>query len=127
MSPAQECLYTSIIDEPYLPDDEVPAITPGIFQKLVSKAFELRVVIMGRKVFAFRIDTPKESRGRLDWLSAYHEIRLRRVDLPQQVEKSLLAVLHKMGLVAGSCDLIVTPSGSTAFLEVNETSGHPSV
>jgi glutathione synthase/RimK-type ligase-like ATP-grasp enzyme len=114
------CLYTSIIEEGVLPADEVLALTPGIFQELLPKEFELRVVIMGRKVFAFRIDVPEGSRGRLDWRSAYHEIAIQKTSLPLQVEESLLALVQQLGIVSGSCDLIVTPEGRTVFLEINE-------
>ena len=117
----REALYTSIVEEGMLPNDEVLGVTPGIFQKLIPKKFELRVVVMGRKMFAFRIHAPEGSRGKLDWRSAYHEISLHKTSLPPQIEESLLSLFHKLNIVSGSCDLIVTPQDRIVFLEVNES------
>jgi hypothetical protein len=46
------CLFTAVIDESELPDDDVLRLSPGIFQPRIAKAYELRVTMMGRHVFA---------------------------------------------------------------------------
>lgn len=94
--------------------------TPSIFQPYVEKQFELRVVVVGRQLFACAIHSQQSERSREDW---------RRYDLehtpyepytlPEEIAAKLLQLMDRLGLVFGSIDLIVTPSGEYVFLEVN--------
>lgn len=99
-------------------DDLLP--TPGIFQPYVSKDVELRIAVVGRRLFACAIHSQLSERSREDW---------RRYDientpyvpyeLPADVAGALLRLMERMGLVFGSADMIVTPEGEHVFLEVN--------
>jgi glutathione synthase/RimK-type ligase-like ATP-grasp enzyme len=94
--------------------------TPGIFQPYVEKDVELRIVVVGRRLFACAIHSQRSDRSREDW---------RRYDLentpylpyalPDDVAAKLLALMERLGLVFGSVDMIVTPAGEHIFLEVN--------
>lgn len=121
VSPSGEpqTIFTSPVCRADLPDDDIASATPGIFQARVPKAFELRVMGMGRQLFAVRIDAPEGSRGRIDWRSAYGEITVSSFPLPAEIGAALFKVLEILGIVTGSFDLIVTPEGEYVFLEVN--------
>jgi glutathione synthase/RimK-type ligase-like ATP-grasp enzyme len=113
-------LYTNRVDPDQLveTDDDIP--TPSIFQPYVEKAYELRIVVVGRQLFACAIHSQQSERSREDW---------RRYDLentpyvshelPASIREKLLALMDAMGLVFGSIDMIVTPEGDYIFLEVN--------
>ncbi len=93
---------------------------PQIFQPLVEKARELRVVVVGRRVFAAAIDTRASPTGWLDWRKARPgEAAWREALLPRALERRLLAMLKRLGLAAGAFDFIVTAGGRYVFLEVN--------
>lgn len=99
-------------------DDFLP--TPSIFQPYVPKQLELRLVVVGKQVFACAIHSQRSERARDDW---------RRYDLdntphepyalPADVERRVVRLMERLGLVFGSIDMILTPDGEYVFLEVN--------
>lgn len=112
--------YTSFIGESDLPGDELLMRAPAIYQAIAPKAFELRVTVMGKRVFAVQIDSQNTHAGRVDWRKAYSELTMRSVALPQDVEQRCVRVVEDLGLVFGCIDLVVGPDGTTEFLEVNQ-------
>ncbi len=94
--------------------------TPSIFQPYVKKDIELRIVVVGKQLFACAIHSQQSARSREDW---------RRYDLkhtphepytlPDEIADKLLRLMERLGLVFGSIDMILTPSGEYVFLEVN--------
>jgi len=112
--------YTAVVTRESLVSDALLRQTPGIFQKLVPKAYELRITVMGKKVLAAKILSQQTQRGKLDWRKSYDELQFEAVCLPPDVEQQCIALLDELGLVFGCFDFIVTPSGEYIFLEVNE-------
>jgi glutathione synthase/RimK-type ligase-like ATP-grasp enzyme len=112
--------YTALLTEDALVSDELLRLTPGIFQELVPKAYELRVTVIGRRTFAAKVLSQSTEKGKLDWRKAYDELRFEPASLPPEVEHQCFALLDELGLVFGCFDFIVTPTGEHVFLEVNE-------
>jgi glutathione synthase/RimK-type ligase-like ATP-grasp enzyme len=112
--------YTVLLTEESLVADDVLRQTPGIFQKLVPKAYELRVTVIGRQALAAKVHSQETAKGKLDWRRSYDELRFERTCLPPAVAERCLALLGELGLVFGCFDFVVTPAGEHVFLEVNE-------
>jgi glutathione synthase/RimK-type ligase-like ATP-grasp enzyme len=94
--------------------------TPGIFQPYVEKQFELRVVVVGRALFACAIHSQRSERSREDWRRYDLEnTPYEPYELPAEVAAAIRRLMDQLGLVFGSIDLIVTPAGEHVFLEVN--------
>jgi hypothetical protein len=93
------------------------ALAPTILQPYVEKAFELRCVVIGGRIFAAKMDTQADERSRIDSRGGEpdHEI----FQLPEDVEASLHRVMDSFGLNFASLDMIVTPEGEFVFLELN--------
>ena len=113
-------LYTNCVQADDLLEGDGFIPTPSIFQPYVPKAIELRVVIVGRTVFACAIHSQQSIRAKQDWRrydfdNTPHEA----YELPPAIERKLLALMDRMGLIFGSIDLIVTPDGEYVFLEIN--------
>ncbi|MFI6810886.1 MvdC/MvdD family ATP grasp protein [Nonomuraea sp. NPDC050328] len=93
---------------------------PVIVQEYVDKRVELRVTVVGERVFAAEIDsqanhlTAHDSRDDRLGRTPYRPVRL-----PAAVERSCLALTRALGLAYGAIDLIVTPDGRHVFLEIN--------
>ncbi|MEU3045842.1 ATP-grasp ribosomal peptide maturase [Streptomyces sp. NPDC006984] len=94
--------------------DESLRVTPHLFQAVVDKVADLRVLVVGRQVFAVRIAS-----GLLDWRKDYSALSYSVVDLPGAVEKALLAYLEHHELVSGSFDLAEDRRGDLWWLELN--------
>jgi hypothetical protein len=93
------------------------AQAPTILQPYVEKAFELRCVVIGEKIFAAKMDTQADEKSRIDSRGGDpdHEI----FELPDEVQASLHRVMDSFELNFASLDMIVTPDGEFVFLELN--------
>jgi glutathione synthase/RimK-type ligase-like ATP-grasp enzyme len=114
--------FTAALSEELLANDGALSQAPGIYQSMVEKQYELRVTVMGRSVFASRIDSQKDGYYLADWRANIRDqgFASKRHPLPPQIEQRCIDLLKRMGLVFGCIDIIVTPEGEHVFLEVNE-------
>ncbi|MFJ3548589.1 MULTISPECIES: ATP-grasp ribosomal peptide maturase [Streptomyces] len=94
--------------------DESVSLVPHLFQAGVDKAADLRVLVVGREMFAVRIES-----GMLDWRKDYSALSYRVANLPDHMERALLAYLDHFGLVSGSFDFAVDKAGDLWWLELN--------
>ena len=94
---------------------------PMTFQERVEKALELRVTIVGERVFAASIDSQALERSQTDWRREGLKLagEWKPFDLPEDIERRLLRVMDTLRLNYGAADLILTPEGRYVFLEVN--------
>lgn len=116
-----DCFYTTALTPEALEDLNGLQLCPMIFQEQVEKALELRVTVVGRRVFTAAIDSQAVEEMRVDWRREPARLSsvLRPYVLPAAVEEKLLLLLDHFGLSFGGIDLILTPDGRYVFLEVN--------
>ena len=102
-----------------LPDDEVLTFAPAIYQELVVKKFDVRMVLLGEAVYSYSLHNPK---GALDWRPDATKglLKAEAIVTPPEVEKSVLAFAAKSGLAFGSFDFAIDQQDRWWFLEVNE-------
>ena len=119
---ASHATFTSVLTEDLLRHDGSLANAPGIYQEFLPKAFELRITVIGRSVFAARLDSQKDGFYLVDWRANQldNDIACELFDLPAEIEEKCLAVMARLGLVFGCIDIVVTPTDEYVFLEVNE-------
>jgi glutathione synthase/RimK-type ligase-like ATP-grasp enzyme len=93
------------------------ALASTMFQPYVDKAFELRCVVIGDRIFAAKMDSQASEDSRLDWRGGNpdHEV----FTLPEHVEASIHRLMDSFELNFASLDMIVTPEGEYVFLELN--------
>ncbi|GAA3265879.1 ATP-grasp ribosomal peptide maturase [Streptomyces lavendulae] len=94
-------------------DDRI-RVAPHLFQVRVDKVCDVRVLAVGRQVFAVRIESEL-----LDWRRDYSALAYSVIALPAPLEAALLAFLDAFGLVSGSFDLAADRAGTYWFLELN--------
>jgi glutathione synthase/RimK-type ligase-like ATP-grasp enzyme len=96
---------------------ESVAAAPTIFQPYVEKAFELRCVVIGERIFAAKIHSQATETTRTDWRAGQveHEV----FALPEDVKAAIRRLMDSFGLNFASLDMIVTPEGEFVFLELN--------
>lgn len=118
--PRTSKLFTSRVGGEQLTEEPGFTPTPGIFQPYIEKDIELRVVVIGRKLFTCAIHSQQSARARDDW-RRYDMDHTPHVpyDLPDEIAQKVWALMDRLGLVFGSIDLIVTPNGEYIFLEIN--------
>ncbi|MFT2016271.1 ATP-grasp ribosomal peptide maturase [Streptomyces sp. 796.1] len=94
-------------------DDSV-RVAPHLFQAVVDKVADIRILVVGWQIFAVRIRS-----GLLDWRKDYSALSYEVVDLPGEFEKALMAFLNHYGLASGSFDFAEDRKGDLWWLELN--------
>ena len=115
---SQKVSYEDIANAPI----EAFIQTASYVQEYIPKAFELRVTVVAKKVFACKIESQHlaDGEGKIDWRQGYeHGLRYEPYDLPEDIVQKCIRFLDKMRLNFGAFDFIVTPSGEFVFLECN--------
>jgi len=115
-------IWTAEISESGLVADHLLQAVPGIYQALIPKIWDLRVTMIGDRLFAVKILSQQTRRGTLDWrrASADGDLRLEPVEIAPEIAEQCRALLERLGLVFGCIDFVVTPEGETLFLEINQ-------
>ncbi|MFE1326696.1 ATP-grasp ribosomal peptide maturase [Streptomyces sp. NPDC058735] len=89
--------------------DDTLAMTAHLFQAEIPKSGDVRVTVVGRRVFAQRVAAPD---GALDWRRGDWGALLHvPVTVPPPVETALHAYLASFGLVFGCFDFALTGGG----------------
>ena len=108
------------IDADNLPADEVLTYAPAIYQKMIVKDFDVRMVLLGTTVYSYSLHTPEKA---IDWRQEAGQGRMRvePMETPPEVEQGVLAFARQAGITFGSLDFAVDSStGEWWFLEINE-------
>jgi glutathione synthase/RimK-type ligase-like ATP-grasp enzyme len=93
---------------------------PVLIQQMVPKAHELRVAIVGDRVFSGAIESTKSEKTTVDsrsWVET--DLTYFRMPLSDEESAVLVALNRDLGLVYSSMDLIRQPNGDLVFLEAN--------
>jgi len=114
--------YTTIVDSKDIKAyEEAIKSSMNFIQQAISKAYELRVTVVGNEIFPVKIDSQASAEiARDDWRRADHrKIPHEATQLPEIIVQSIHAFLNIYELEFGCFDFIVTPSGDYVFLECN--------
>lgn len=114
-----QALFTGVLTDTELANLDLIRLTPGIFQQLVPKSYEVRTTVVGRRTFSARIDSQAHVETKIDWRHLPFEVDDHPIDLPDEVETKIHAFMEAFGLIYGAFDFIVTPDGRHVFLEIN--------
>ena len=91
---------------------------PVIFQEYVEAEVDLRITLIGGKIFAAAIHS-QETDYKVDFRMHIDSARYDAHELPRHVKAKLLQYMAALGLVYGAIDMRLTPEGDYVFLEIN--------
>lgn len=112
-------LTTTLVDQDMMENLDAVGELSCHFQEYIPKQYELRVTIIGERVFAAKIDSQADARTTVDSRDMSAEISYQACTLPADVEQRCLEFVRSYKLTYGAVDLIVTPDGQYVFLENN--------
>jgi len=92
---------------------------PCQFQQLIEKAAEIRVTVIGQKVFAVAIALPQSASHADLKKETVSQLPHTPTALPAEIENKCRQLVLNLGLQFGCIDLIQTPTGEYYFLEIN--------
>jgi glutathione synthase/RimK-type ligase-like ATP-grasp enzyme len=113
-------VYTTKVGPEDVEDLQDASLSPTIYQELVPKRFDIRVTVVGRKIFAAAIDSQTDPDASVDWRRTSNpKLPHYAVSLPSDLESTILALMDAMTLQYGAIDFVLAPDGRYVFLEIN--------
>lgn len=112
-------LFTSLVeDETYITEDII-SLSPCLFQEYIDKQLELRITVVGNKVFTAAMYTNDLKDNCVDSRFEGREVSYSNFDLPTDISEKCVEFVRSYGLNYGAIDMIVTPENKFVFLEIN--------
>jgi glutathione synthase/RimK-type ligase-like ATP-grasp enzyme len=113
-------VFTTLVTAEDLLSEEALSACPAIYQRRVEKAFDVRVTVVGKRLFACRIDSQETLEGTVDWRRAgVASTSIVTFELDRETAERCLGLTRALGLESAGLDFVVTPAGEMVFLEVN--------
>lgn len=110
----------TLVEDSTILKDAALALCPGIYQAYVDKTCDLRITVIGERIFAIRIDDGT-GRALVDWRPAVNtSVDARTCSLPAALEARIRALMARLDLAYGAIDMVVDRDGEAWFLEVNQ-------
>lgn len=93
---------------------------PIFCQTYIEKAWEYRIMAIGKSILACKIDSQASEKTRIDWRHYdFENVRHEHTTLPSLVAQNIKKFMTAVDIRYGAIDLIETPKGEFVFLEVN--------
>jgi glutathione synthase/RimK-type ligase-like ATP-grasp enzyme len=109
---------TRVLREHELADLQRVRLAPVIFQELVSTAMDVRVTVVGDRIFATRITVPPDG-YQFDYRMELDRAAFDECALPEDTCDKIRHLMRRLGLLYGAIDLRRTREGEYLFLEIN--------
>jgi hypothetical protein len=94
--------------------------SPMVFQAYVPKQLEVRITVVGARVFAAELHTQYSHRTKHDSRRYDHfQTPIRIHELPPELSARCVQLIRRLELCYGTIDLVLTPDNRYVFLEVN--------
>lgn len=95
------------------------SVAPVVIQEYLYPKIDLRVTVIGEKVFAVKI--VKNGIGVSgDWRKEKDDVDFIKINLPKEIQKKCIQIVSSLGLTFGGIDLILH-NNMYYFIEVNPT------
>jgi RimK-like ATP-grasp domain len=109
---------TRLVRADELPLLDAVRLAPVIFQEYVPADVDLRITVVGDRLFPAAIHS-QETDYPTDFRMSLGQADVVPATVPREVEERLLALMDRLGLLYGAVDMRRTPEGEHVFLEVN--------
>lgn len=93
------------------------SLAPVMFQEFVPASFDIRLTVVGSRMFARRILSQRD-KPRIDWRLDLL-VQIEQMGVPESIAEPTYRLMAQLGLDYGAFDLRVTPTGEIYFFEVN--------
>lgn len=117
---APQYIFTSVVSESDLVEIENVQIAPSIYQERIVKDFDVRVTVVGERIFPVKIIAGSLPPNIPDWRSmSGDELQYEEYSLPREIEDACLQIVKRLDLDFGAIDLAVDKQGNHVFFEIN--------
>lgn len=113
----EKVVYTSRLDRK--PSKKTIKLCPSYLQEEIKKTYDVRVTVVGEKVFATAIYSQDCEDTKTDWRKGEHILPHKEINLPDSISKKCRYLLNTLNLRFGAIDFIYNDKGDYIFLEIN--------
>lgn len=115
--------FTQKIDKDFINKIDYYKDIPMIFQKQISKKCDIRVNVIGEKVFATALLSQEWEFSKIDWrvwdVCEKFELKHNPISLPLEIEQKCIALNRFFNLNFSAIDMVLDTQGNYIFLELN--------
>ena len=113
-------IMTRRVSEQDLEDLERIQNCPCMFQERIPKTYEIRLTVIGEKLFPIAIHSQNSDYSQDDFRRYdFEKVKYEQVEIPEILNKRVLGLVKSYGLYYAAIDIIYTPSKEYVFLEIN--------
>lgn len=114
----EKIIFTSLFDN--ASDLQRIQSCPTYFQKFINKTTDIRVTVIGNKVFPAQILSQDFNETKVDWRKGDRiKLKYERIELPEKITKQCIQLTKKLGLNFGAIDFVKDDMNNYIFLEIN--------
>jgi glutathione synthase/RimK-type ligase-like ATP-grasp enzyme len=92
---------------------------PNYFQSLIIKKYDVRVIVVGEKVFATLIHSQNYIETQVDWRRGENILQHTKFELFDDIKEKCVELLKVLNLRFGAIDFIIDTNEELVFLEIN--------
>lgn len=92
---------------------------PLFFQSHIEKKGDIRVTLVGDKIFAALIHSQEYTDTTTDWRRGEISLKHTKIELPVNLQEKCISLLKALGLRFGAVDFILDKNDNYIFLEIN--------
>ncbi len=92
---------------------------PIYLQNLIEKKGDVRVTVIGNKLFSAFIHSQECEDSKTDWRQATHPLGHSSIELPPEIQSKCLELVRRLSLNFAAIDFILDQNGHFVFLEIN--------
>ena len=112
-------LYTTAVDSRFISNIKTNGSMPIYLQQEITKKFDVRVTVVGLKIFAAKIYSQDSEISKTDWRKSETMLAHEKLNLPRDIEERCLKLCSKFNLDFAAIDFIVDNNNKYWFLEIN--------
>jgi len=112
-------LYTTKVDSKLLKRMDTNGAMPIYLQREIEKESDIRITVVGTKIFAARIMSQESEISQVDWRKSHSMLSHERIDVPSELKEKFLNLCAKFNLGFAAIDFVLDKNGQYWFLEIN--------
>ncbi len=112
--------YTSLVTDEALEHLNEVTSAPCLFQEAIPKKADIRVTVVGDRIFAHAIDSQSKPTSITDFRKEV-DLPSEKFAFPENTGRALRGMLQSWGMVFAACDFALTPDDRLIFFEANVT------
>jgi glutathione synthase/RimK-type ligase-like ATP-grasp enzyme len=113
-------IFTTLLSKKDIENLNRVKFCPSYFQQKIDKKADIRVTVVGEKLFSAKINSQEYKETAIDWRKG-DNIRLdyNKIKLPVVIRNKCIDMTKKLGLTFSAIDLILSKKDEYIFLEIN--------